>query len=91
MEPNKELELYKLVNGHFECGWINDDDFLIWVEHYNLSDFCKSLSEIFGDYIFEEGGIEASLLKDDVCFHLTSLEGDDIDFKRVFPKDEFKH
>jgi len=93
MEPNKELELYKLVTRKkFECGWAGEEEFMVWVYLFELEDFVKCVSGIFGDSAFDEGGVEISLLKDYVCIDLCAMLCDhDIDFKRVFPKDEFKH
>ena len=93
MEPNKELELYKLVtNGGFECGWTGEKEFLIWVYLFELEDFVKRISGIFGDFMFEDGGVKIALLKDYVCIDLCTMLCDyDIDFENVFPKNEFKH
>lgn len=92
MEQNRELELYKLVTEEkFECGWTGEDQFLIWIPFYQLEDFCKRLSNIFGNHIFDEGGLECRLMQEDVCLDLMPLDGDDVDFKNVFPQEEFKH
>lgn len=91
MDKNKELELYKLVTkGEYECGWITDDEFCVWLYLFELDDFVKSISDIFGDYVFDEGGYEIILMKDCVCINLTGML-DEVEFEGVFPKDEFKH
>jgi len=77
MEPNKELELYKLVtNGGFECRWTGEEEFIAWIYLFELKDFVKCISGIFGDFII------------DLCAMLRDY---DVNFERAFPKDEFKH
>ena len=92
-EINQELELYKLVtNQQAECGWISDTEFYIWLSYYEMADFMEKFSKIFGNCAFDDGGIEAHLVKDYICLDLTNaLSGYDIDFEIVFPRENFKH
>lgn len=90
---NQELELYKFVTaGEYECGWVNDEQFIIWVNFYQLEDFMRHVREIVGITRFDDGGVEITLKEDHVCIDLTNLLcGYGIELERVFPKDEFKH
>ncbi len=92
-EINQELELYKFVKaGEYECGWVNDEQFFIWPSFYQLEDFMRYVREIAGKTLFDDGGVEVTLMEDCVCIDLTGLLcGYDIELERVFPKEEFKH
>jgi hypothetical protein len=85
--------LYKLVTKDVsEFGWVNDEVFYVWVSHFELSNFIKDIIKIFDDGMFDENTIEAHISKDYIVIDLADmLSGEDIDFKRVFQKDEFKH
>ena len=92
-ETNKELELYKLITeGEFECGWISDTEFLLWVSHCELGDFVTNIVELFGSGMLEAGNFDINLQEYCVCMDLTAmLYCSDVDFERVFPREEFKH
>jgi len=92
-EINKELELYKLVTKDVsECGWVSDTEFNVWLGKFELFGFIEKITNVFGDYMFEDGGIEVRLMKDYICLDLTCLLCDeDIYFESVFPREEFKH
>ena len=102
MEKNYELELYKLiiipdeedrdilyVN---EFGWINNNEFCIWVNISIIDDFIEKLKDIFGYSFFDDGGIEASIGCDDICINLTEACGIyDVNLEQIFPKDKYTH
>ena len=45
----QELELLELVTMHItEYGW-SDDEFLIFLNYYEVEDFIQRLSDIFGN------------------------------------------
>lgn len=92
-EENKELELYKLVTeGVSECGWHSDTEFLVFPYLFELNDFIKGMAHIFGNFMFDDGGVEAHIMSDYVCIDLTDmLSGADVVLERVFPKEKFKH
>nr|DAN00992.1 MAG TPA: hypothetical protein [Caudoviricetes sp.] len=96
-----ELLLYKLVitpdpedldlRYVSEMGWIDSESFCVWVDYMWLDDFINGLKSIFGCDIFAEGGFEAKMQSDGVCIDLCDALGGYIDFKDVFPKEQFKH
>lgn len=89
---NKELELYKMVNEKFECGWINESEFAVWVEHSEIQSFIDGICKVFGTCMFEDGGLEVRMQREYICISLSDmLDGSDIDFEYIFPRDEFKH
>ena len=92
-EINQELELYKLIkNDGSEFGWVNDDEFLVWLYHFQLDNFIKDMTKIFDYGMFDEELVEAHIGKDYIVIDLACmLSGEDIELERVFPKEEFKH
>lgn len=90
---NEELELYKLIKDEeYECGWVSDKEFFVWLRFSELSDFVTTVEKIFGNYVLENEGMEIRLLQDSICIDLNVLLGDyEIYLERVFPRDEFKH
>lgn len=102
MRNNYELELYKLImipeeddpdiNYVDEFGWVSDTEFYVWISMCWLREFIERLNEIFGCYLFDDGGMEARIGSDYVCIDLKSaLSGYGIDFEKVFPKSKYKH
>ncbi|WP_039233371.1 hypothetical protein [Clostridium novyi] len=97
----EELELYKLLvtedNEHKtaladELGWISDDEFLVWVSYLWIKEFIESLKKIFGEGIFDDGIFNGNFQSDGICINLEEiLEGYDIDLKKLFPVDKYKH
>lgn len=92
-EKNPELELYKLVTESVsECGWHSDTEFLVFPYLFELEDFFKGMSRIFGNLLYDDGGVEAHIMGDYACIDLAAmLAGEDIDLERVFPREKFKH
>ena len=93
----REVELYKLVTGSedrvccpTEVHWWGDDELLLWVPYYCIEDFFKKMKEIFGRDFLDDGGVEAKLQCDGICFDLVeALCGYDIVLEDIFPKDKF--
>lgn len=92
-ERNQELELYKLVTKDVsEFGWVNDEEFLLWLYHHELSDFIKNIIEIFDGCGFDEYGVEVHLREKYIVINLNNmLCNEDIELERIFPKDEYRH
>ena len=97
---NKALELYKLCctdeNEYSDClvcelGWINDEQFCVWVPYLYLKEFMEILTRIFGYEIFDEGSFGANMQTDGVCIDLCEAVGCCIDIETVFPKDKYRH
>ena len=74
-----------------EFGWVNDDNFFVWVDHMWLYDFVEGLKEIFGYGLFDDGGIEVNMQINCTCIDLCDLLGGYLDIKTVFPKDKYQH
>lgn len=100
MDKNYELELYKLCctddNKYGTCtvdelGWINDNEFCVWVSYLYLKDFMDSLKVLLGYEIFDDGGFNANMQGDCVCIDLCEAIGSFVDIEEVFPKDKYKH
>lgn len=96
----RELELYKLcltkINVYDDCvcdelGWINEEQFCVWVHYAYLQYFVDKLKDIFGDSIFDDGGFDANMQENYACIDLCKAIGHCIDIESMFPKDEFKH
>lgn len=93
---NKELELYKLITEPDiqyvdEFDWI-DDEFVIWVSKWWWNEFITRLTQIFGYSIFDEGGFNAKIQTDCICFVLSDITDEyGIDLEEIFPKYKYKH
>lgn len=98
-EKNCELELYKLIMEGASCGfpyvsefgWVNDTQFLIWVDYLWLKEFIDKMIEIFGDAIFNDGNFNAIMLSRTVCIDLADVLDEFVDIEEVFPKEDYKH
>lgn len=95
-----ELKLYKLLltnkNVYEDCiceeiGWINDEQFCVWIPYCYLQYAIEELSKIFGCGIFDDGGFDANIQDGQVCIDLCQAIGGYVDIEAVFPKNEFKH
>lgn len=102
MKKNYELELYKLImhpeedDPDFRCvdefGWINNDEFCVWISHRVWDDFMDRFKKIFGLEIFDDGGIAAQIQEDDICFDLqAAVEPYGVNLEEVFPKNKYEH
>lgn len=93
----KELEknLYNLITKSDdieEFGWINEEEFCVWVYYEYLKDFMKNIENMFGFGIFDDGGFQANMQSTGVCINLEDITGiDDIDLKKLFPIEKFRH
>ena len=99
-EMTDELKLYKLLltdkNVYEdiicdEFGWINDEQFCVWIPYGYLQYFIENLCKIFGNCIFDDGGFDANIQEEQVCIDLCEAIGHCIDIESIFPRDEFKH
>lgn len=97
---NEELELYKLCctpdNEYDDCmvdelGWINDNEFCVWVPYRYLQEFIETLTKIFGQNIFDDGGFDANMQCDGVCIDLNTAVGYCVDLESIFPKEKYQH
>lgn len=98
---NQELALYKLIvtpdetdtdiSYVSEFGWVNDTEFLVWVSYLWLKEFIDRLREIFGHGLFDEGGFDAKMQDDGICFDLCEAVGYSVDVEEVFPKGKYMH
>ena len=94
-----ELSLYKLVleedEDSWSCvseyGWVNNDDFIVWIYHFNVENFIDELYKIFGYGLFDDGGFKANVQRDYMCFDLCEILDGYIDLEDVFPKDKYRH
>lgn len=104
MSSNYGLELYKLIvtpdeidfgfSYVSEFGWINDNEFCIWVNYCSLNEFMDRLIDIFGYGMFDDGGFNGNMQSDCACIDLCeALEGymDIEEIEEVFPKDKYQH
>lgn len=101
MSRNYELELYKLIIRPDEIdpdicyaqelGWINDNEFCVWIDYLVLDEFICSLKNIFGYEIFDDGGFNGNMQSDCICIDLCEAIGECVDIEAVFPKDKYKH
>jgi len=94
-----ELRLYKLIveededkwSGVSEYGWVNDDEFIVWVYHFSVEHFIEELNNIFGYGLFEDGGFRVNVQRDYMCFDLCEILESYIDLEKLFPKEKFRH
>lgn len=100
MGDNYELELYKLCcskdNRYRWCytkelGWVNDKEFLVWVDYTWLREFMEQMTKIFGSDLYTDGSFTAYVRETGICFDLVSAVGDYVDIETVFPKDKYQH
>lgn len=93
----KELEknLYNLItksDGIEEFGWINKEEFCVWIYYEYLKDFMENIANMFGFGIFDDGGFQVNMQSTGVCINLEDITGmDDIDLKELFPIEKFRH
>lgn len=97
----EELELYRVLTTKDnkyktvladELGWVSDNEFIVWISYIWVKEFIDSLKGIFGVSLFDDGGFNGNFQSDGVCFDLQEiLEGYNVDLKKIFPIDEYKH
>lgn len=90
-----EEKIKELVSQDFieDAKWISDDEFIVWIYHFNLDDFIDKIKEDFGTYPFNEGGFsDAVLFEDMIAINLcTLLEGYTTEhFSTIFPYKDFQ-
>ena len=97
----EELELYKLLtteDNEYEAVladdlvWVSNNEFLVWISYIYIKEFIESLKKIFGEGLFDDGAFDGNFQSDGVCLNLQEiLEGYDVDLKKIFPIDRYKH
>ncbi|RXI57665.1 hypothetical protein DP125_13300 [Clostridium tetani] len=97
----EEIELYKLLateDNEYgtvladELGWVSDDEFLVWISYLWIKEFIESLKKMFGEGLFDDEAFDGNFQSDGVCLDLEKiLGGYNIDLKKIFPMDRYKH
>ena len=98
---NYELELYKLIiipdeddtdiSYVDEFGWVNNEEFYIWVNFLHFNDFMDRLRDIFGCGIYGKYGIDVNIQDGSVCIDLQNVLGGYVNLENVFPKYKYNH
>ena len=98
MSKDYKLEIYKLIKGDndvsraSEYGWVNDSEFLVWIDYSDVGDFMAEATKVFGYSLFDDGGFDVRAQADGICFDLNKmLEGYGLELEDIFPKDENEH
>lgn len=96
-----DLRLYKLITNPddededvsyvSEFGWVDDEQFIVWVDYLWIKEFIDGLKEIFGYGIFDDGGFNANVQSDGLAFDLCEAIGGYLDVEDVFPKEKYQH
>ena len=94
-----ELRLYKLIveqdEDEWSCvsefGWVNDDEFIVFVYHFNVDTFVKELLEIFGRGLFDDEGFKATVKDTYMCFDLCEILESYLDIEEIFSKDKYRY
>lgn len=87
----KLLALFTESDYVVEFGWASNDTLYVWVCYIFLKDFVDELTEILGNGVFDEGGINANMQNDCLCIDVDELLGSYINVEEIFPKDKFQH
>ena len=94
-KPCYEVEFYKLVKESelvSEYGWINKEEFCVWVDYINLHDFMEEVKKVFGYGMFDEGGFDANMQGDCLCIDVCEMLDGYLSVEDVFPYcEENKH
>lgn len=97
---NENLELYKLCRTDDneynsvlveELGWVNDEEFCVWVPYLYLREFMEQLKKIFGSSIFDDGGFNANMQEEGACIDLSDAVGCFANIEDVFSKEKYQH
>lgn len=95
LESNLADELVQLVDVFStEFGWVNEEQFFIWVSWIEVYDFLKVMREIFGVTIFDDCGCgtNANIQDGFICFDMTDLlSGYGNLVEDTYPKEEYPH
>lgn len=90
----QELELLELITIHIsEYGWVDDNQFYIWVDYEDVSDITRRLSDIFGNNMFEENCTMAILRDGFLVIDLVEALDwcDEICIEDVFDREKYKY
>ena len=88
------IQLFNLVTNDDlveEFGWINDNEFCVWIYHRDIQEFMERIVELFGNSICDEGGIMVHMFKDMFCINLCDLLYSYLDIEEIFSKEEYQH
>ncbi len=100
MDNSYDLDLYILCctedNEYNTClvdelGWVNDNEFYVWVSYLWVTEFMAQMRKIFGYGLFDEGGFIAHMREDGICFDLKAAVDDYVDLESLFPKEKYEH
>lgn len=87
----KLLALFTKSDYVEEFGWASNDTLYVWVYYIFLKDFVDELTEIVGNGLFDDGGINANMQDNCLCIDVDELLGSYIDVEELFPKDKYQH
>lgn len=87
----KLLALFTKSDYVEEFGWASNDNLYVWVYYIFLKDFVDELTEIVGNGLFDDGGINAIMQDNYLCIDVDELLGSYIDVEELFPKDKYQH
>ena len=92
-ESNLADELVQLVDVFStEFGWVNEEQFFIWVDWIQVPNFLKIVRNVFGNSIFDEYGSNANVQDGCICFDMTDLlSGYGNLVEDTYPKEEYPH
>lgn len=69
-----EDELVRIIDTYSsELGWINDEQFCVWVPWVEVYNFLKDMRETFSFTIFDDGGTDANIQDGFICFDITDF------------------
>lgn len=90
--PTIKDELVRIIDLYScELGWINDNQFCVWVHWLNVYDFLNDMRETFGLGIFDDGGTDANIQDGLICFDMTDFIGSFLNIEGVYSKCDYQH
>lgn len=76
-----------------EFRWISENRFCVWVQFCWLEEFIDGLKNIFGEQLFDDGGVNVNMQSDCICIDMCELLNGYLDVKDIidiFPKEKFQ-
>ena len=81
-----ELNLYKLITSPLVDEFHhNEDNFIILISYYNLTEFIAKLTEIFGERLYNDGSFDAKIMNTYLGIDLHKALDDYINLDEIFP------